>query len=124
MKNSIFSIIISIIFFSCDKNTFNNKEDIIYKNLYNIETITYWDKPNSEKDSVPFVILKIDTINNIGSSVRFSETGILFEKIVILDKKKAIKLDYDNDTISLSTICNYKIRKDHPVKSIYSVVIW
>ncbi len=88
---------------------------------YHIEYTSYWE--NNNERIRPFIIVKVDTINHFGSSIRYTEQGRLFERIVILDKNYAIKLDYDNDTITKSVICTYMIRKDHPTKSIYSIVV-
>lgn len=115
----------SLLLYSCNNREINPKEsntkfaDTI---KYDIETITYWGTGN--KRETPFIVVKVDTVNHIGSSVRYTEDGKVFERIVILDAKNAIKLDYNNDTISSKTICHYKVRRDHPTKLFYSIVAW
>lgn len=124
MKKLYFIIGSLALTFSCrDKIDTNSKTTDSNKN-YNIETITYWDTPNATKDTIPFIVVKVDTINHIGSSVRYSQEGKVFERIVILDKNKAVKVDYDADTIALITPCKYFVRKDHPTKDIYSIVAY
>ncbi len=124
MLHKTFTIFIIVILYSCD-----NKKNQVHQNKahecsYNIETITHWEDEKNKQSRIPFIVLKIDTVNYIGSSVRYTEKGKLFEKIIILDNKKAVKLDYESDTIASSIICNYKIRKDHPTQNAYSIVIW
>lgn len=106
----------------CKKNEHTCNTDKVVN--YNIETIMYWDIPNTDNDSIPFIKLKVDTLNYIGSSIRYSENGVVIEQIVILDKDKAIKLDYANDTIVSNTLCRYTLRRNHPTQEDYSIVVY
>lgn len=124
MLHKTFTIFIIAVLYSCNNKNNQVPQNKAHECSYNIETITLWENEKNKQSKIPFIVLKIDTINNIGSSARYTEKGKLFEKIIILDNFKAIKLDYTSDTIALSRICNYKIRKDHPTKSMYSIVIW
>ncbi len=122
MKKSTILYIAIILLYSCNNPGSCIKTETEFK--YNIETITYWDIQNQEKDTIPFIIVKVDTINDIGASARYTDKGKLYERIVIMDEKNAIKLDYLNDTISASHLCHYKVRKNHKAKNDYSIVIW
>lgn len=123
MKNITFIILLLVFVYACNtkKNDNNCDTDKINK-IYSIETTTYWDNPNTDKDTIPFIVLKIDTLNYIGTSSRYTEKGKIFERIVIVDKTKALKLDYESDTIASITKCKYFLRKDHPTKDFYSIV--
>lgn len=109
---------------SCNNKIGSPPKNDEIKKTYSIETTTYWDIPNTDKDTIPFIELKIDTLNHIGTSNRYSESGKIFERIVVVDKTKALKLDYDNDTIASITSCKYHLRKDHPTKDFYSIVVY
>lgn len=108
--------------FSCKEKT---KEKIAenegVKKCYHIETTTYWTK-NGNRVS-PLSIVKVDTINYIGSSLYYNYDGKLLEQIIILNKFKAIKLKYNNDTIESSIVCRYSVRRDHPKEEIYSIIV-
>lgn len=126
MRNNMIIFLIALFAYSCnndDTSQVKPKKDRINKK-YDIETVTYWDIENQDQDTIPFIVVKVDTINHIGSGVRYTVKGELFEKIVIFDKTNAIKLDYVRDTIATSQLCKYKIRKDHPTKESYSIVVW
>lgn len=107
-----------------EKNEHICNSDKIVKVKYHIEDIGYWDIPNTDNDSIPCVELRVDTLNYIGSSIGYTETGKIMERIVIVDKNKAIKLDYANDTIVSMTLCRYKLRRDHPIYENYSIVVY
>lgn len=66
----------------------------------------------THKDTIPFIALKIDTVNYIGTSNRYNEKGKIIERTVIVDKKHAFKLYYYNDTVTSITLCKYYLRKD------------
>ena len=124
MKKIAFIIGLLIFIYSCNNKIDNPKKNAEISKLYSIETTTYWDIPNTDKDTIPFIELKIDTLNHIGISNRYNEKGKIFERIVIIDKTKALKLDYDSDTIASVTSCKYYLRKDHPTKEFYSIVVY
>lgn len=56
-------------------------------------------------------------------SLYYNYDGELLEQIVIVNKFKAIKLKYNDDTIKSSILCYYKIRKNHPTNILYSIVV-
>jgi hypothetical protein len=121
-----FVFILGLLFtsFACYKKNDSSSNTTEQKKTYSIESTTYWDNPKTEKDTIRFIVVKVDTINHLGSSIRYSQNGKIFEQIVILDKTKALKLEYSEDTISLITPCKYYIRKDHPSKEFYSIVAY
>lgn len=124
MNKLLFIVGLLVFVFSCRNNLDTTSKITSVKKLYSIETTTYWDIPNTDKDTIPFIELKIDTINHIGRSNRFSENGEISEQIVIIGKAKAIKLNYYNDSITSISSYKYYLRKDHPTKDFYSIVIY
>ena len=116
-------IILSVLLFACHKNETEKKQTnrgIADSSKYDIETITYWG--DGEKQTTLFGYVRVDTINHIGAGVRYTEAGRMFERIVILDAKNAIKLVYDNDSITSSTMCKYRVLRNHKVQKRYSIV--
>jgi hypothetical protein len=122
MKKILGLYITLILFYACNTNVEKVKIEEKQTSQYNIETILYWDISNTERDTILFKAVRVDTINHIGSSEYYSDNGTLMERIVIIDKEKAFKINYDHDTISRSKICWYKLRKDYPTKNYYSII--
>ena len=122
MKKIFFFNILITLLVSCGNKKVEMKEGVKAKSKYDIEYISYYDIPNTEKDTLLFTAVRVDTINHIGSSEYYSDSGTLMERIVIIDKNYAMRLYYDTDTIALSKICRYRVRKDHPTKEMYSIV--
>lgn len=123
MKKIIILLSISGFLYSCNEHDIKKPNiELFDTTKYDIESIIYWGI--GSKRTNPFIIVKADTINHIGTSTRYTNKGELFERIVIIDDIKAIKMNYLNDTISTSNFCRYKIRKDHKTKEYYSIVVW
>lgn len=120
MKKILFLNILMTVLISCDNKKVEIKEDVKPKPRYDIECTTYWGE--GDKKVRPLGVVKVDTINHIGSSEYYSDSGTLMERIVIIDKYYAMRLYYDADTIALTKICRYRVRKDHPTKNYYSIV--
>ena len=124
MKKLTFIIGLLVFSYGCNYKIDNKSKTTESKKIYSIESTTYWDNPNTTKDTIPFIVLKIDTLNHIGSNIRYTESGKIFEQIIVLDKTKALKLDYNSDTLTSVTPCKYFVRKDHPKKEFYSIVVY
>jgi len=121
-KKNTLLILLFAFCYSCHKIKESQSKSIISNGDYQINYIDYWEKTGKTGEFFPRTIIKIDTIQALGSSLFFSADHILIEKIILIDHYRAIKINYKRDGSEHIKICTYFLRRNHPVNMNYSIV--